>query len=78
MKEPVPDSETAVASESKMLAFLEKNFGTDSEGGRVSNLMLQDFGTRFVFEYNKSETGLRLKPNFLSVPLLRGWRNPCQ
>lgn len=80
MKEPVPDVDTAVASEVKMLAYLDKNFPAEpaagTQGDSLCRLMLKDFGERFIYTPDKSRNDLRLRPDFLRVPLTRGWINP--
>jgi hypothetical protein len=78
MKEPVPDVDTAVASEAKMLAYLDKNFPAektaDAQSTSLCRLMLKDFGDRYLFTQPRKDLGLR--PDFLRVPLTRGWINP--
>ncbi len=65
-------------AETRILAYLQKNFPQESEvsedtGSTLRNLV-DDIGRRFVFEDGQSVT---LRDDFLRVPLLRGWTNPA-
>jgi hypothetical protein len=79
IKEPVPDSATAVTAESQMLAYLQKNFPqedqVDEQTGSTIRNLIEDFGYRFVFKRG-TET-VQLGPDFLKQPLLKGWTNPA-
>ena len=79
IKEPAPDSSTAVMAESSMLAYLQKNFPQESlvdeqTGSTIRNLV-EDFGYRFVFK--KGVETVSLAPDFLRQPLLKDWKNPA-
>lgn len=80
IKEPVPDVTTAVASESKLLAYLQKNWpaekNVDEQTGSIVRGLIEDFGYRFVFD-RETET-VALRPDFLRKPLLNNWVNPAQ
>jgi len=79
IKEPVPDSSTAVMAESSMLAYLQKNFPqedkVDTQTGSTIRNLIEDFGYRFVFKKGKEKVALA--PDFLRQPLLKDWRNPA-
>jgi hypothetical protein len=79
IQEPVPPSSDAVNAEARLLAYLQKNFPiedqVDAQTGSVIRGLIEDFGRRFVFEPGEPVT---LRPDFLKVPLLRGWTNPIQ
>jgi hypothetical protein len=79
MKEPVPEVSEAATAETRILAYLQKYFPqerqTDEQTGSTVNNLIDDFGYRFVFE--KGQEVLRLRDDFLTVPLLRGWVNPA-
>ena len=77
-KETIPKTEEAVMAETRILAYLQKNFPQESEvsedtGSTLRNLV-DDIGRRFVFEDGQPVT---LRDDFLRVPLLRGWTNPA-
>jgi hypothetical protein len=78
MQEPVPTAETAVTSEARILAYLQKNFpqedNVDQDTGSTIRNIIEDFGQRFVFE---SDETVALRPDFLAQPLLQNWRNPA-
>lgn len=79
IQEPVPPSSDAVNAEARLLAYLQKNFPiedqVDAQTGSVIRGLIEDFGRRFVFA---PEEPVTLRPDFLKVPLLRGWVNPIQ
>jgi hypothetical protein len=79
IKEPVPTEEDAVTAESKMLAYLVRNFpreptsSPDETESTVRNL-IEDFGYRFVFKKGReTET---VAPDFAPKTLLKDWVNP--
>jgi hypothetical protein len=80
IQEPVPDSATAATAEARLLAYLQKNWpaepNVDEQTGSVVRGIIEDFGYRFVFDRAAGET-VALRPDFLRVPLLRGWVNPA-
>ena len=80
IQEPVPDAATAATAEARLLAYLQKNWpaepNVDEQTGSVVRGILEDFGYRFVFDHAAGET-VALRPDFLRVPLLRGWVNPA-
>ena len=78
ISEPAPAKEDAVAAEARMLAYLQKNYPQedmvdDQTGSTIRNL-IEDFGYRFVFK--RGQETVTLPPTFLSVSLLKDWRNP--
>lgn len=77
IKEPVPAVADAVMAEARMLAYLQTNYPqeatVDEQTGSTVRNLIQDFGTRFVFEPGET---VQLPPDFLTVPLLQNWRNP--
>jgi hypothetical protein len=78
VQEPVPDATTAAASESKLLAYLQKNWpvepDADSQTGSVVNGIVEDFGYRFVFQRDTEVAHVR--PDFLKQSPLKNWTNP--
>jgi hypothetical protein len=76
--EPIPDVTAAVGAESRILAYLQKNYpqeqNVDEQTGSVVRGIIEDFGFRFVFD-RATET-VELDPNFLRQPLLKNWVNP--
>ncbi len=78
VQEPVPDSTAAVSAESKILAYLQKNWpaedNVDAQTGSIVNGIIEDFGYRFLFERGKEVAQVR--PDFLRQPLLKNWVNP--
>jgi hypothetical protein len=74
--ETVPTKDDAVTAELRILSYIQKNFpqepGVGPQGSIVNNI-IQDFGKRFVFE---KEEEVRVKKDFLLVPLTRDWINP--
>ena len=76
-KETVPSTEEAVQAELRVLSYLQTNFPKEPDVvpqvGSIVTHIINDFGTRFVFE--KGET-VELKPDFLLTPLTRNWVNP--
>jgi hypothetical protein len=78
IQEAIPPETEAVSAESRILAYIQKNFPQESQidpavGSIVTNL-IQDFGYRFVFE--KGTETVVVGPHFLSKPLLDGWASP--
>jgi len=77
IKEPIPTTDEAVMSQSKILAYLQKNFpqvdSVDEDTGSTVRNVYTDFGRRFIFEQGEPVT---LRPDFLVTPLLKNWRNP--
>lgn len=77
IKEPVPTTDEAVMGQSKILAYLQKNFpqvdSVDEDTGSTVRNLYTDFGQRFIFEQGEPVT---LRPDFLVTPLLKNWRNP--
>lgn len=77
--EPVPPVDDAVTAETKMLAYLARNFpkeptsGSDENESTVRNL-IEDFGYRFVFK--KGVETHSLAPDFAPTKLLKDWVNP--
>ena len=76
--EATPPVAEVVSAESRILAYIQKNFPQESQvdpavGSIVTNL-IQDFGYRFVFD--RASEKVVVGPNFLSKPLLDGWVNP--
>ena len=76
--EATPSVSEAVSAESRILAYIQKNFPQEAQidpavGSIVTNL-IQDFGYRFVFDKNVEK--VVVGPNFLAKPLLDGWVNP--
>jgi hypothetical protein len=78
VQEPVPDATTAAASESKLLAYLQKNWpvepDVDAQTGSVVNGIVEDFGYRFVFQRGTEISQVR--PDFLKQSPLKNWTNP--
>lgn len=76
--EPDPAVEDAINAEARLLAYLQKNFPQeqlrDEQTQSVVKGLLDDFAYRFVFERGLEEKQLR--PDLLSVPLLKDWKNP--
>lgn len=76
-QEPIPSAADAITAETRLLAYLQRNFPmedqVDAQTGSVIRGIVQDFGERFVFAPGEP---VRLKDDFLRVPLLRGWVNP--
>lgn len=68
----------ASTAEAKLLAYLQRYFpqedSVDEQTGSTVRNIIQDFGKRFVFSDGES---VELAEDFMSVPLLRGWVNPC-
>lgn len=80
INEAMPAVPDVVSAESRILAYIQKNFPEESQidpavGSIVTNI-IQDFGYRFVFDKNTEK--VVVGPNFLSKPLLDGWVNPIQ
>ena len=77
IKETTPTRDEVVMAESKILAYLQKNFpqadSVDEDTGSTVRNLYQDFGQRFVFDSGEPVT---LKADFMSTPLLKNWRNP--
>lgn len=80
IKEPVPTEEDAVTAESKMLAYLSRNFpreptsGSGDETESTVRNLIEDFGYRFVFKKGReTET---VAPDFAPKTLLKDWVNP--
>ena len=77
MQDPTPSAADAITAETRLLAYLQRNFPmedqVDAQTGSVIRGIVQDFGERFVFAPGEP---VRLKDDFLRVPLLRGWVNP--
>ena len=76
--ESTPAVADVVSAESRILAYIQKNFPQESQidpavGSIVTNL-IQDFGYRFIFDKNTEK--VVVGPHFLSKPLLDGWVNP--
>jgi hypothetical protein len=76
-KEPVPSVQDAVQAELRILSYIQKNYPQEPDivpqtGSIVTNIM-NDFATRFVFEPNEP---IELKPDFMVIPITRGWTNP--
>jgi hypothetical protein len=78
VKESPPAQEDAVYAESRLLAYLQKNYpqeaNVDEQTGSTVRNLIQDFGYRFVFV--QGEETVALRPDFLERPLLDGWKNP--
>lgn len=78
VKEAAPAQEDAVYAESRLLAYLQKNYPqeatTDEQTGSTVRNLIQDFGYRFVFV--EGEETVTLRSDFLEKPLLDGWKNP--
>lgn len=76
--EPAPDATTAAASESKLLAYLQKNWpvepDADAQTGSVVNGIVEDFGYRFVFQ--RGTEVAQVRPDFLKQSPLKNWTNP--
>lgn len=78
MKEPIPSSSDAVLAEQRILAYIQRYYSAAPASPTDSNYILaqqlwQDIGRRFVFK--PTET-VKLRPDFMVKPLLRGWTNP--
>lgn len=77
--EPTPSVSDAVMAESRLLAYIQKNFpqeaNVDEQTGSTVRNIIQDFGYRFVFE--KGKETVTLPPDFLKQPLLKNWSNPA-
>lgn len=75
--QPAPSVDDAVMAEVKLLAYLQKYFpqepNLDEQTGSTIRNIVDDFGTRFVFD----EPPVSLRPDFLQVPLLQNWHNPA-
>jgi len=77
IKEPVPTIDDAVTAESKMLAYLARNYPqepSNDESAAIVRSLLQDFGYRFVFKKGKETE--RVAPDFAPRNLLKDWLNP--
>jgi hypothetical protein len=79
IKEPVPPEEDAVTAESKMLAYLARNFPKEpktakDETANTVRSLLDDFGYRFVFKRGKEVENVA--PDFAPNLLLKDWINP--
>jgi hypothetical protein len=78
VKEAEPAQEDAVYAESRLLAYLQKNYPqeatVDEQTGSTVRNLIEDFGYRFVFV--RGEETVSLRPDFLDRPLLDGWKNP--
>ena len=80
--DPVPAIEEAVTAESRILAFLQRNYPAvtsgiaDDQTNDIVLALVRDFGFRFVFKEGEEE--VQLKQNFMSKPLLQGWANPTR
>ncbi len=81
-QEPVPSVEDAVTAESRILAFLQRNYPivtsgmADDQTNDVVLALVRDFGFRFVFKEGEEE--VQLKPDFMAQPLLHNWANPTR
>jgi hypothetical protein len=79
IQEPPPDAVTAASSESKMLAYLQKNWpvepNVDEQTGSVVRGIVEDFGYRFVFDRATEVAAVR--PDFLRQSPLKNWTNPA-
>ncbi len=81
-QEPVPAVEEAVTAESRILAFLQRNYPAvtngvaDDQTHDVVLALVRDFGFRFVFK--KGEEEVQLKADFMRKPLLNNWANPTR
>lgn len=78
IKEPVPSQEQAVIAESKMLAYVARNFPQEpsqDESASIVKSLLTDFGYRFVFK--KGVETSRVSPDFAPNRLLKDWVNPA-
>jgi hypothetical protein len=79
IQEPPPDAATAAASESKLLAYLQKNWpvepNVDEQTGSVVRGIIEDFGYRFVF--NRGVEVAAVRPDFLRQSPLKNWTNPA-
>ena len=76
-KEPVPSIQDAVQAELRILSYIQKNYPQEPDvvpqtGSIVTNI-INDFATRFVFD---SKEPIELRPDFMVIPLTRGWTNP--
>lgn len=78
MQEPIPPITDAVTAEVRILAYLQSNFpqeqNVDEQTGSTIRNLIEDIGYRFVFKQGIEAVALR--PDFLSEPLLKDWRNP--
>ena len=78
IQEPVPAITDAVTAEVRILAYLQTNFpqepNVDEQTGSTIRNLIEDIGYRFVFIQGVEAVALR--PDFLSEPLLKDWRNP--
>lgn len=78
IQEPPPDATTAAASESKLLAYLQKNWpvepDADAQTGSVVRGIIEDFGYRFVFD--RATQVAQVRPDFLKQSPLKNWTNP--
>jgi hypothetical protein len=79
IKEPVPTEEDAVTAESKMLAYLVRNFpreptSSPDETESIVRSLIEDFGYRFVFKKGKELESVA--PDFAPKKLLKDWMSP--
>jgi hypothetical protein len=78
IEEPIPSITDAVTAEVRILAYLQSNFpqepNVDEQTGSTIRNLIEDIGYRFVFKQGVEAVALR--PDFLSEPLLKDWRNP--
>lgn len=79
IKEPAPSVDDAVTAESKMLAFIARNFPQEpstskDEPASIVRSLIQDFGYRFVFKKGREKE--RVAPDFTPRKLLKDWVNP--
>ncbi len=81
-QETPPAVEEAVTAESRILAFLQRNYPAvtsnvaDEQTNDIVLALVRDFGFRFVFKEGEEE--VQLKSTFMSKPLLQGWANPTR
>ena len=77
IKEPVPSSTDAVTAESKMLAYIVRNFPQEPSTDETSNIvrsLISDFGYRFIFKKGREVS--QVAPDFTPKNLLKDWTNP--
>jgi hypothetical protein len=79
IQEPIPSVDDAVGAELKMLAYLQKYYpqedSVDEQTGSTVRNLIEDFGYRFVFK--RGEEVVQLKPDFMTVSLVKNWVNPA-
>jgi len=78
IQETVPTVDEAVSAETRLLAYLQKNFPqenlVDEQTGSTIRNIVDDFGYRYVFKRGVETAALR--DDFLATPLLQNWVNP--